>query len=1458
MNLFARNVLVFGRVFRSAAFAALLSLVGSMGLGADAKGQCSGLFSVCCFELQPQPLFTRCSAEEPHSPCIMRAKFRPTPAGGTVVWQVLKTGSDGIERPVNELNATGFGEEAEYYISTHPSSVGRYRFEFYEDPNSDTSLFCGLAYSGFSEFVWRESPAVNLDPNDANQQVCAGATVRFHTVSTNAQTYQWTRIINGTSEMVTNGTMPGGVTVSGATTGTLTFSNVQASTSGSYQCVVDVDDCLNDVSERATLTVVSGGPALTAQPTGGSVCVGGSRMLSVAASGPGLVYQWYRVFPNLDYPLYEGAYVDNTTRTSGGTTNTLTLSNVGVGAAGEYYCVVSNFCGTVTSTHATVSVPANVEFYVVAPAQINCVGENAVLYVTAAPAGQTYFYRWSRRIPPATAFTDLSNGTLPNATAVSGATTHTLTLGSIAAGDAGEYRCTVSTAAGLPVGCGTITSSPIPLTVVTGGPVFTQNPVNTGACPGEVAEFTIVATNNVTQIDWHHPVYQWLSDGVLPNGTIVQGAHTQTLRLSGVHANDEGNYTCSLLGQCGQANVTRTAHLDMPDTPTITQQPQALTFGCAGAPLFLTVAAEGMALSYQWMRNGIDLATSPTYLNVNSPTLRIETDGAGLPATFSCRVSACTASTISNSASVQLRQSVQFTGQPAAQPVCAGSNAIFSVTATGAAPVTYAWRKNGVALTNGNGVSGAATATLTITGVDPNDVANYQCIASNSCGSATSQLAALTIVGAPTITQHPASREVCTADPDQVFTVAGASPLPVTYRWQRNGSDLSENSRFSGVTTPQLTVVVVGVPTSYEGNYRCVVSNSCGATTSNVASMQAHSPPLITQHPQATTVCSGAETTLAITTLPDGVQTFQWMRNGVDLSNDAQVSGATTRTLRLSDVTADLAGNYRCRAAAGMCSVLSNAAALTVSPLPVITQQPASASTCAGSSATLSVAATGANLTYQWQKDQVDIVDATNVVGATTATLTLSSLQAAAAGNYRCFVRSGSCQASSNEAALTVTAIITQPIAQAVCDGSNTELFVTTNGSGVTYRWQLRRPGQGYVNIPITTTTIGGTIYAGGGLATLSITNVNASSAVDYRCAVTATCGTINSETVHLSLAEEVSITANPVPTAACTEGSATFAVVATGPNLSYRWQRNQANLSDGPGISGSQTSTLQLNSLTSGSAGNYRCVVSNACGSRNSTAAALTVDPTTSIVTHPVPLTICVGGSASFAVTATGSSIAYQWQRDQVNLIDGPGISGATSPTLNLSGVMLAGTYRCIVTGSCGPTPSNAAELILASSPQITEHPQTGRSCPSAPTTFSVTATSDPAPSYRWQWRPTGTSTWTDLGVGVNPASGTSRLTAQGVNTATLSVQSLAILPGSDHFRCVVGVSECEASSDSATFTICPADHNCSGSLTVQDLFSFLAAWFAGEDTGDFDHSGTASVQDIFSFLAAWFSGCN
>lgn len=54
-----------------------------------------------------------------------------------------------------------------------------------------------------------------------------------------------------------------------------------------------------------------------------------------------------------------------------------------------------------------------------------------------------------------------------------------------------------------------------------------------------------------------------------------------------------------------------------------------------------------------------------------------------------------------------------------------------------------------------------------------------------------------------------------------------------------------------------------------------------------------------------------------------------------------------------------------------------------------------------------------------------------------------------------------------------------------------------------------------------------------------------------------------------------------------------------------------------------------------------------------------------------------------------------------------------------------------------------------------------------------------------------------------------------------------------------------------------CLADFNGNGTNTVQDIFDFLGAWFAGNPRADVNQADCVNVDDIFAYLTAWFAGC-
>jgi hypothetical protein len=81
---------------------------------------------------------------------------------------------------------------------------------------------------------------------------------------------------------------------------------------------------------------------------------------------------------------------------------------------------------------------------------------------------------------------------------------------------------------------------------------------------------------------------------------------------------------------------------------------------------------------------------------------------------------------------------------PQSAAACPTRIAVLNVSALGSGPFTYQWRKDGTPIDSLTNPS-AATATLTLSNIGPIDVASYDCIVSNACGSVTSNAAALTL-----------------------------------------------------------------------------------------------------------------------------------------------------------------------------------------------------------------------------------------------------------------------------------------------------------------------------------------------------------------------------------------------------------------------------------------------------------------------------------------------------------------------------------------------------------------------------------------------------------------------------------------------------------------------------------------------------------------------------------------
>lgn len=166
-----------------------------------------------------------------------------------------------------------------------------------------------------------------------------------------------------------------------------------------------------------------------------------------------------------------------------------------------------------------------------------------------------------------------------------------------------------------------------------------------------------------------------------------------------------------------------------------------------------------------------------------------------------------------------------ITTQPTSQTVTVGSSVTFTVAASGTTPLSYQWRFNG------SNISGATSASYTITNVRTSNAGSYSAVVTNSVGSATSNAATLTVntaATAPSITTQPASQTVATGG-TATFSVVASGTAPLSYQWRFNGTNIS------GATSSSYTLT--NAQTSNAGSYSVVVTNSAGTATSNGATL---------------------------------------------------------------------------------------------------------------------------------------------------------------------------------------------------------------------------------------------------------------------------------------------------------------------------------------------------------------------------------------------------------------------------------------------------------------------------------------------------------------------------------------------------------------------------------------------------------------------------------------------
>jgi hypothetical protein len=327
-------------------------------------------------------------------------------------------------------------------------------------------------------------------------------------------------------------------------------------------------------------------------------------------------------------------------------------------------------------------------------------------------------------------------------------------------------------------------------------------------------------------------------------------------------------------------------------------------------------------------------------------------------------------------------------------------------------------------------------------------------------------------VGKPSVSISPQSLIVL-AGSNAVLTATAAGIPPLSYQWQNN------EGLIAGSTNS--TYAILDAQNS--DAYSVIVSNPFGTTTSAVATVTVVYPPSISVPPLGQVVAAGTPVTLSVSASGTGPLDYQWRNSG------GAIPGATNASFSLNPAETNDWDNYFVVVTNAYSAVTSSVAALVVYGPVNISVGPASEVVPAGATVTLSVTASGYPApAYQWS------FNGTNLLGATSNTLTLRKVQLADMGTYQVLVSNAYSSQLSAPATLSMSPSIITPYTGATAIwGLGAVLSVGAVGTGpLSYQW--------FQN---------GTAIAGATNAVYSLSSVQFTNAGLYSVVVSSTLGSV-------------------------------------------------------------------------------------------------------------------------------------------------------------------------------------------------------------------------------------------------------------------------------------------------------------------------------------------------------------
>lgn len=327
--------------------------------------------------------------------------------------------------------------------------------------------------------------------------------------------------------------------------------------------------------------------------------------------------------------------------------------------------------------------------------------------------------------------------------------------------------------------------------------------------------------------------------------------------------------------------------------------------------------------------------------------------------------------------------------QPLGKTVLVGSNVTFNAVVSGTAPLYFQWNKNAISIPN------ATNGSLNLPYAQTNDSGIYTITVSNLARSVTSLGAKLAVLAPIVILNQPTNQTVLVSN-SASFSVAVGGTAPFSYQWKKTSivSGKAVTKAFKGATNAFYSLAAA--KTNDAANYFVVIKNPAGSITSSVAGLTVLVPASFTLQASNRAVNLGTNTLFRAAVKGTAPFSYQWLKDGVPLTDGGNIFGANSNVLAVFAVTTNDNGAYSLIASNIVNITTSSNAWLTVILPPVITVAPTNQSVVVSNGVTFAVVVDGtAPFRYQWKKGT------TLLKGATNSTYTIGSAKFSdAATNY--------------------------------------------------------------------------------------------------------------------------------------------------------------------------------------------------------------------------------------------------------------------------------------------------------------------------------------------------------------------------------------------------------------------------------------------------------------------------